>query len=51
MMLMSTINMYLRDKYATLDELCAQEDIDKQQLCDTLASVGFEYNPDQNKFW
>lgn len=51
MMLFSTINMYLRDKYSSLDELCLAEDIDQQQLCDTLAAIGFEYNRDLNKFW
>lgn len=51
MMLMSLINMKLRDFYPSLDALCEDMDIDKGQLLEKLASIGFEYNPDQNKFW
>lgn len=51
MMLMSYINMKLRDEYATLDELCAALDIDRQELEARLKEGGFEYNPAQNKFW
>jgi len=51
MMLFSMINLKLRDFYDTLEELCAQEDINQEVLCAKLATVGFEYNPEQNKFW
>ena len=51
MMLMSLINMKLRDFYPSLDALCEDMDIDKGQLLEKLASIDFEYNPDQNKFW
>lgn len=51
MMLFSFINMKLRDFYSDLDELCAKEDIDKEMLCARLATMGFEYNKEQNKFW
>lgn len=50
-MLMSMINMKLRDFYSNLDDLCEDLDIDKEKLCDTLKSAGFEYNEEQNKFW
>ena len=51
MMLMSFINMKLRDQYTSLDELCASLDVDGAALEATLAAAGFEYNPTQNKFW
>lgn len=51
MMLMSFVNMKLRDKYSSLDELCSALDIDRSELEAKLAAVGFEYNPLQNKFW
>ena len=51
MMLMSFINMKLRDFYPTLDDLCADLEVDKQQLEHTLAEAGLEYNPQANKFW
>ena len=51
MMLFSFINMKLRDNYASLDELCDDMDVDKQMLLTRLQEVGFEYNPEANKFW
>jgi hypothetical protein len=51
MMLMSLINMKLRDFYPSLDALCEDMDIDKGQLLEKLASAGFEYNQNLNKFW
>lgn len=50
-MLMSVVNMKLRDFYKDLDTLCKAEGIDKESLCSTLAKAGFEYNEEQNKFW
>lgn len=51
MMLFSFINMKLRDQYPSLDALCEDMDIDKNQLLATLATVGFEYSEENNKFW
>ena len=51
MMLMSFINMKLRDEYPSLDELCASLSVDRATLEATLATAGFENNPTQNKFW
>ena len=51
MMLFSFINMKLRDQYPNLDALCEDMDIDKEELILTLATVGFEYSLENNKFW
>ena len=54
MMLFSVINMRLRDIYPSLDALCDDLHVDKQekqQIIDQLAAVGYEYNEDKNKFW
>ncbi|MBO4565318.1 MAG: DUF4250 domain-containing protein [Bacteroidaceae bacterium] len=51
MMLMSFINMKLRDNYDSLDALCDDLDVDKQELLNKLANAGFEYNAEANKFW
>lgn len=51
MMLFSTVNMYLRDRYNSLDELCSSLDIDRKELEEKLLQAGFEYNEKQNKFW
>ena len=50
-MLMSLINLKLRDYYSDLDELCEDLDIDKKLLCEALAKAGFEYSEENNKFW
>ncbi len=49
-MLLSMVNMKLRDEYPSLDELCASEGLDKSTLVSTLASAGFEYLPEVNQF-
>lgn len=49
-MLYSAINMKLRDSYDSLDELCASEGINKTELIENLATVGFEYNQETNQF-
>ena len=51
MMLFSFINMKLRDEFSSLDELCATFGIEREWLEDKLSSVGFEYSPENNKFW
>lgn len=51
MMLFSVVNTKLRDKYDSLDALCSDMDVNKAELEHELAQAGFEYNPEQNKFW
>lgn len=51
MMLFSVINMKLRDCYASLDELCDDMQVDKENIISQLKAVGFEYSAEYNKFW
>jgi len=51
MMLMSFINMKLRDFYPTLDALCDDMDVARQELENKMAEAGLEYNAAANKFW
>ncbi|MDE5678236.1 DUF4250 domain-containing protein [Phocaeicola sp.] len=51
MMLFSLVNMKLRDYYHSLDELCHDMGVDKEQLVKKLSDAGFEYSPENNKFW
>jgi hypothetical protein len=51
MMLFSVINMKLRDIYPSLNALCDDLNVDKSALVAKLASVGFEYSAEFNKFW
>lgn len=50
-MLLSFINMKLRDFYPSLDMLCQDMNIDRNELESKLLNAGFEYNAELNKFW
>lgn len=50
-MLMSWTNLKLRDYYKSLDELCEDLEIDRNELEGILNQAGFEYNRELNKFW
>ncbi len=49
--LMSFLNMKLRDFYSNLDELCDDLAIDRRALEDYLAANNLEYNAELNKIW
>ncbi|WP_348686157.1 DUF4250 domain-containing protein [Aeromonas bestiarum] len=49
-MLLSLINMQLRDRYDDLDDLCKAQDLDQATLIARLASGDFHYRPDQKQF-
>lgn len=49
-MLMSIVNMKIRDEFQNLDELVKYYDIDRQKLIYKLASAGFEYLPEAKQF-
>jgi len=49
-MLLSMVNMKLRDQYDSLDELCAGEDLDKEELVSRLHDAGFDYVTENNQF-
>lgn len=48
--LLSMINMKLRDFYKDLDALCEDLSVDKSDLSSRLEAVGFEYNNELNQF-
>ena len=50
-MLMSFINMKLRDIYSSLDDLCEDMELDRTELEQKLAKAGYEYSAENNKFW
>lgn len=49
-MLLSLVNMKLRDEYSSLDDLCDSLDIEKDRLTETLRSAGYKYNIHTNQF-
>lgn len=50
MILFSFLNTRLRDLYGSLDELCDDMEADKASILETMASVGFHYDPEKNTF-
>ena len=49
-MLLSFVNMKLRDQYASLQELCEDLDEDEVQIEDRLKTIGYRYQADRNQF-
>ena len=49
-MLLSMVNLKLRDFYPSLDALCDDLDADKAGLCAKLHAVGYDYDPQRNQF-
>lgn len=49
-MLYSVINTLLRDKYTSLDELCAAECVSAEEINKSLSAAGFSYDERQNRF-
>ena len=50
MMLLSVINTKLRDQYPDLDALCDDLGADKEEIIQSLRSIGYEYDPGLNRF-
>lgn len=49
-MLLSYINLKLRDFYASLDKLCDDLDIDRAEIEDKLSSINYHYDKEKNQF-
>ncbi len=49
-MLLSYINTQLRDNYSSLDELCLSLDASRDDICAKLASIGYHYSEEGNRF-
>lgn len=49
-MLLSWVNMKLRDEYENLDELCKAQDISKEELEKKLSAIDYRYQPESNQF-
>lgn len=48
--LVSAVNMQLRDDYSSLTDLCKAHEIDEAKLCAKLKRAGFEYDSSQKQF-
>ena len=49
-MLLSFINLKLRDYYGSLEQLCDDLDVKEHEIRDKLASIDYHYNEERNQF-
>lgn len=49
-MLLSAVNMKLRDGGFTLEELCEDEEVSPQDVVAKLSSIGYFYNEERRMF-
>ena len=49
-MLFSFVNLKLRDYYGSLDALCEDLDISKQEITEKLAAADYRYDAENNRF-
>lgn len=50
MILVSFVNMKLRDEYPSFEALCDGLDVDGNEIIKKLADAGFSYIKEQNRF-
>lgn len=48
--LLSLVNTKLRDAYSSLEALCDEEDVCKEEIRSRLFALGYEYDENQNAF-
>ena len=49
-MLLSFVNLKLRDYYGSLDEMCDDICADKDEIISKLSEIGYEYDRESNRF-
>lgn len=49
-MLLSFVNLKLRDFYGSLDALCDDLDIDRKEIEDKLSAINYRYDGEKNQF-
>lgn len=49
-MLLSFINMKLRDQYSSLDALCDDLDVSQEEIIEKLKSIDYIYDNEKNQF-
>lgn len=49
-MLLSVLNMKLRDEFISLKDLCSSYEINPEEVIDKLRLIGYEYDKTSNQF-
>ncbi len=48
-MLLSFVNLKLRDYYSSLEALCEDLDVDQEEITEKLG-IAYQYDPEKNQF-
>ncbi|MCI9071278.1 MAG: DUF4250 domain-containing protein [Lachnospiraceae bacterium] len=49
-MLLSFVNLKLRDYYSSLEALCEDLDVDQEEITEKLSGIDYQYDPKKNQF-
>ncbi len=49
-MLLSFVNLKLRDYYGSLDALCEDLDVEKAEILERLSGIQYRYDEEKNQF-
>ena len=49
-MLLSYVNLKLRDFYSNLDAMCDDLDVSRAEIEEKLGSIGYSYHEERNQF-
>lgn len=49
-MLLSFVNLKLRDYYGSLEAMCEDLDVDRQEMEEKLAGIDYHYDREKNQF-
>lgn len=49
-MLLSFVNLKLRDFYSSLDALCDDLDVEQKEIVDKLGAIDYHYDEQRNQF-
>ena len=49
-MLLSYLNLELRDYYGSLDALCEDLELNKEEILETMGRIDYRYDEESNRF-
>ena len=49
-MLLSYVNLKLRDFYPNLEQLCEELDVERNEIVEKLAGINYHYDEERNQF-
>ena len=49
-MLLSFVNLKLRDYYSSLEAMCEDLDVSEDEITQKLAAINYHYNKEKNQF-